>query len=174
MTIPGPARFARKRLRSRMLKRFPFTGYLLRNESGEGLVAFALTFSFLATFLLAVVQMCLVFYTWEWVSECAREGTRYAMVHGAWCASSSTSGGSCTQSASQINTWVTTAAGGPGTSFPNLAGGTLSAATTFPDGDQIPPHRVQVVVTYTFPTVIPFVKWSHLSVSSTSVMDIIQ
>ena len=49
-----------------------------------------------------------------------------------------------------------------------------NVTTTFPDGDQVPPHRVKIVVTYSFPYRIPFVENTTLSMSSSSVVDIIQ
>ena len=58
--------------------------------------------------------------------------------------------------------------------LPNLGGGTMTVATTYPDGDEVPPHRVQVKVTYTFPYAIPFVPSSAISMSSTSEMNILQ
>jgi Flp pilus assembly protein TadG len=135
-------------------------------ERGDSLVEFALTVPILLTFLLGLTAMCLGYYTYEWISEAAREGTRYAIVHGANCETSA--GVSCEATASQVNSYVTSIG------LPNLGGGTMSANTTYPDGDEVSPHRVKVVVTYTFPYTIPWVTSTNISLSSTSQMYIIQ
>lgn len=97
--------------------------------------------------------------------------TRYGALHGANCIASYT-GASCVATPAQIGTYVTS------TGLPNLGGGTVTVDTVrahmFPDGDQVSPHRVQVKVTYVFPYKIPFVTSSNLTMSSTSVMTIIQ
>jgi len=130
------------------------------------MVEFALTLPILFAFLVGLTQLCLGYYTYQLISEYAREGTRYAIVHGANCKTSA--GASCTATAAQVNTYV------EGFSYPNMGGGTVSAATTYPDGDEVSPHRVQVVVTYTFSYKIPFSPSRNLSMSSTSVMYILQ
>jgi Flp pilus assembly protein TadG len=140
-----------------------------RGEKGQALVETALVLPVMFGLILGMMVMFLAFYTHEYLSELAREGTRYAAVHGSSCKTSA--GASCTQTASQINTYVA------GINLPNIGGGTMSASnvtTTFPDGDQVPPHRVKIVVTYSFPYRIPFVMNTTLSMSSSSVVDIIQ
>jgi Flp pilus assembly protein TadG len=140
-----------------------------RREEGQALVETALVLPTMLGLILGMIVMFVAFYTHEYISELAREGTRYAVVHGSSCTTSA--GASCTQTASQISTFVA------GIGLPNLGGGTMSASnvtTTFPDGDQVPPHRVKIVVSYSFPYKIPFVENNTLSMSSTSVMDIIQ
>jgi Flp pilus assembly protein TadG len=146
---------------------------IVRGENGETLVAFAVTLPILLSFLFGMVQVCLVFYTYEWISEAAREGTRYAMVHGSTCESSG--GVSCTVSGTSgagsflsVNSYVSAFG------LPNLGGGTMNVVTTYPDGDEVPPHRVMVNVTYTFPYKIPFASTKPISLSSTSEMSILQ
>src|ERR1700691_1902359 len=95
-------------------------------ESGSTLLEFALTVPVLFGFLLGLTQVCLSFYTWEFISEAAREGTRYAIVHGSTCETST--GSSCLATAAQISGVVTSIG------LPNLGSGTFSASTTFPDG----------------------------------------
>ena len=57
----------------------------LRDEQGQSLVEFAITFSILIGFVFGFIEVCLMFYTYCMISECAREGTRYAAVHGTTC-----------------------------------------------------------------------------------------
>lgn len=146
------------RLRGRQLR---------RDERAESMVSFALTVSILFGFIFGLTTMCLAFYTYESISELAREGARYAIVHGSTCETSA--GASCTASASQINTYV------QNIGLPNVAGGTLSVNTTFPDGGEVPDtDRVEVNVTYTYPWDIPFLGSRNLTMSSTSEMYIVQ
>jgi hypothetical protein len=58
--------------------------------------------------------------------------------------------------------------------WPNLGNGALSANTTYPDGNENPGSRVQVIVNYVYPYNIPFAPKGSLHMSSTSVMYIVQ
>ncbi len=58
---------------------------LLRRESGQALVEAALTLPQLCAFLYMLIELCLAYYSYCMISESARQGTRYAMVHGAAC-----------------------------------------------------------------------------------------
>ena len=113
-----------------------------------------------------MIELCLAFYSYCMISESAREGTRYAIVRGATCQTSS--GASCTASAATLNGVVTNLG------WPNLGNGTVSANTTYPDGNENPGSRVQVVVSYVFPYNIPFAPKGTIHMSSTSVMYIVQ
>jgi Flp pilus assembly protein TadG len=139
---------------------------ILRGESGATLPEFALTFSALMGFLIGITQVCVGYYTWEWMSECAREGTRYAIVRGSTCETSA--GSSCVATASTVNSYVTSI------SFPNIGGGTMSANTTYPDYAEAPGERVKVTVTYTLPWKIPFVSSTAVWMTTSSEMYIIQ
>jgi hypothetical protein len=120
----------------------------------------------IVAFTFVVIEICLAFYTYCMISESAREGTRYAIVRGATCQTSQTA--SCTATANQVNSAVT------GSGWPNLGAGIMTAATTFPDGDQNPGSRVQVLVNYTFPYNLPFAPKGSMHLTSKSVMYIIQ
>lgn len=140
---------------------------LLGDEVGSvTLLELAWTLPVVFMFLIGLTELCRLFYTYEMISECAREGTRYAAVHGSTCVTSA--GSSCEVSASQVNTYVL------GLGYPNVGGGTVSVNTTYPDGAETPPDRVQVTVTYTFPYSIPYMPSQNLSLSSSSEMYIIQ
>lgn len=137
-----------------------------RDQNGQALVECALTFTVLMSFFLAFMEICLIFYSYCMISESAREGTRYASVHGSTCVTAAQS--SCTASASSINTYVSTI------SWPNLGGGTLTPATTFPDGNEAPGSRVQISVSYLFPITVPFLPVQAVSMASTSESYILQ
>jgi hypothetical protein len=112
------------------------------------------------------MELCLAFYSYDLISECAREGTRYAMVRGATCPTAASP--TCEATAAQVNTYVSSI------SLPNLGGGTMTVDTTYPDGNESVGSRVQVKVTYAFPIQMPFVPKKALSMTSTSVMYIVQ
>jgi Flp pilus assembly protein TadG len=136
------------------------------NEEGSALVEFALTLPVLITIFFGLIDVSLAFYTHQVLSESAREGTRYAMVHGSSCTTGS--GNSCTVTAGTVNSYVS------GLAWPNIGGGTMTVSTTFPDGNQSPGSRVQVTTTYGFPFRVPFIPTSTLTMSSKSVMYIVQ
>jgi Flp pilus assembly protein TadG len=137
-----------------------------KSESGQAIVEIALAMPIMVAFFFTMIELCLAFYTYCMISESAREGSRYAIVRGATCQTGT--GGSCTVSASTMNSVVTHLG------WPNLGGGTMTATTTYPDGNENPGSRVQVVVNYTFPYNIPFAPKGSMHMASTSVMYIVQ
>jgi Flp pilus assembly protein TadG len=159
----------------RLLRQRAANGNLARDQRGDSLVEFAMTLPVLLLFLLGLTEMCLAYYTYEWISEAAREGTRYAIVRGTTCETSA--GVSCLASPSEVNTYVTSIG------LPNLGGGTMVANTTYPgtgsgcsggSGSEAPGCPVQIVVTYVYPYKIPWVTSTNLSLTSTSEMYIVQ
>ena len=135
-------------------------------QDGQAIMEVALGLPAIAAFTFAMIEICLAFYSFCMISETAREATRYAVVRGATCQTALSV--SCTASASDINTFVTQL------KWPNLGNGTVSASTTYPDGNENPGSRVKVVVTYIFPYNIPFAPSGSISMSSTSAMYIVQ
>jgi Flp pilus assembly protein TadG len=138
----------------------------LRGNRGQSLVEFAITFSILIGFVFAFIEVCLMFYTFYMISESAREGSRYAAMHGSACQTAALA--SCTASASAINMYVAQLG------YPNLGGGTMTVNTTFPDGSQAPANHVTVAITYTFPIAMAFVPRSTWTLSTSSTMTILQ
>jgi Flp pilus assembly protein TadG len=137
-----------------------------RGEEGGALVEFALTVPILLSFFFGLIEVCMALYMHQVLSECAREGTRYAMVRGSTCVNGA--GTSCTTTAAAVNSYVS------GLSWPNIGGAPMTVSTTFPDGNLSPGSRVQVYVTYPFPYRVPFVPPTTLNMSSTSVTYIVQ
>lgn len=135
-------------------------------DEGQALIEAAIAVPVVTAFMFTMIELCLVFYSYCLTSELAREGSRYAIVHGASCLTASNA--SCTATASAVNTYVKSLG------WPNVGGGIITPATTFPDGNQNPGNRAQVQVTYAFPVNLPFVPQSTLSLNSRSVMYIIQ
>ncbi|HLY42547.1 MAG TPA: TadE family protein [Terracidiphilus sp.] len=162
-----------------------------RAEEGSTLVEMALTSTVLFAMLFGIIEMSMAFYTYNFVAEAAREGTRYAIIRGEYsclpnksfpnCNLGPTNGGS-----SAVQTYI------QGLGFPFASGITASAAwyspsvdssgvTTWPtscttatDAFGNPCNKVgnavQVQVSYAFPLAIPFSTQGTLTVSSTSQM----
>ena len=145
-----------------------------RGEAGQSMVEMAVTLPVLFAFLFCFIEMCMAFYTFSMISESARQGTRYAMVRGASCPTSSSP--TCEATAAQVDAYVT------GLGWPNIAGGTMSVCTyynnnacnTNPSGSEAVGKPVKVTVTYLFPITLPFVPNKSLTMTSTSQMTIIQ
>jgi Flp pilus assembly protein TadG len=142
------------------------SGDLAQSESGGSEIEFVLSLTALMTFVFVVMEIGIVFYTYGMISESAREATRYAIVRGSTCLTSSST--SCTASAATINTYAT------GRGFPNIGGGTPVATTTFPDGNQAPGSRVKVDIQYTVSIKVPFVPKNSIALDSSSEMYILQ
>ena len=137
-----------------------------QRDQGSALLEFALGTVVLFSLVFCFIEVCLIAYTRDTISECAREGTRYAMVRGASCPN--TASPTCEVSASQVNTYVSAIR------LPNLAGGTMTVATTYPDGNEAVGSRVQVLVSYAFTIRVPLVPAHAINLSSTSKVYILQ
>jgi Flp pilus assembly protein TadG len=160
-SLPGAALHRRPRLAQDQRSRKRMLG-----EEGSTLVEFAVTLPTLMGLIFCFINICLMMYTYAMVSDSAREGTRYAMVRGASCPS--TANPTCETTAAQVNTYVS------GVSWPNVAGGTITPNTTYPDGNESVGSHVQVTVTYTYHLVLPFMPNKTFTLSSTSKTTIIQ
>ena len=140
-------------------------------DEGQALIEFALTLPLLLFFTFILIEICLAYYSYCMISECAREGTRFAMVRGATC--QLPSGASCAATPAQIQTFVSQIG------YPNLGGGVMTPVASFPSaaGNNLgngPGSPVQVTITYTLPVNLPFVPRNSISMSSTSVMNFVQ
>jgi Flp pilus assembly protein TadG len=151
---------------------------MIHDDSGQTMVEFAITLTVFLTAVFTLIELCLVFYTSSTIYECAREGTRYAIVRGSTCLTGGTSGAgaSCTASASAINTYVS------GLGYPNAGGGAMTVSTTFSadgstfttSGNNAPNDLVRVQITYNFPIKVPFVPRNTLNLKAQSEMTILQ
>ena len=142
------------------------SGDLADCERGSTLIEMAVALPLLFTLLFCFMAMCLAFYSRDMISEAAREGTRYAMLHGASCPNFTTP--TCEATATQVNSYVT------GLGWPNLGGGTMTVATTYPSGNEAVGSLVQVKITYVFAIKIAFVPANSLTMTSTSEAYIVQ
>ena len=164
--MAGPVTIRRRRIGSG----------LFRGEDGLAAVEVAMTASVLFTTLIGLMKMCMSIYTFHFVAEAAREGTRYAIVRGAKC---TTFASACPASADQIGTYVKTLG------YPGISSSAMTVTTTwatYPAGKVCTPSTtcnnpadaVSVYVQYAFPLSIPFMSNRTYTMKSTSTMIISQ
>jgi Flp pilus assembly protein TadG len=132
--------------------------------------------------LFGIFEMSLALYTYHFVSDIARQGTRYAIVRGSASCGNTPNLSNCNATGPNIQTYLRSL------SFPNIipanltattswytvSGSTYTLCTTTPPACNLPQNAVQVVVTYAYPLNIPFVTNTTLQLTSTSRMAISQ
>jgi len=160
--------------------------YRVSDEQGATIAEMALACTILLAVVIGIFQMSLALYAFHFVSDAAREATRYAIVRGADCVNLS----GCGATNAQIQQYVRNL-GYPGITSTNLtvsttwytitmdttktpASAVLSTCGTAPAGCNNPGNQVQVHVIYKFPLNIPFWRSMTLNLSSTSAMVISQ
>ena len=143
-------------------------------EDGSALVEAAVSAMVVFTLFFGAMEMCLALYTYHFISDAAREGTRYAMVRGSTCSGFSSA---CPAVAADVQNYV------EGLGFPGIDASAMTVTTTWPTtGSSCTPsslpcnnrgNLVQVMVQYQF--FIPFAPQSSaLTMTSTSEMAISQ
>jgi Flp pilus assembly protein TadG len=146
----------------------------LHCDEGANVVEMAVASSILFAMLFGIIQLSLALYTYNYVSDAAREGTRYAIVRGSSCSALT----NCSATAAQIQTYV------QNLGYPGVRAANTTASTTWfsPSAStpvtwtacgtpcNAPGNAVQVTVTYSFGLSIPFVPKETLSLHSTSMM----
>lgn len=141
----------------------------LRDEEGATLVEFGLCSAVLFMSLFGIIALSGALYSYVFVSDAAREATRYAIVRGASCQGFS----NCSIDSAGLNTYVKQL-GYPGINPANLSASASWSGSHSPA--KAPGNVVSVTVTYTYPLNIPF--WpqsgSLLHMASTSQMTISQ
>jgi Flp pilus assembly protein TadG len=130
------------------------------DEQGASLIETALCFGVLASLLIGAMMTGMLLFSYHFISEAAREGTRYAMVRGSMCSSWSTA---CPASGADVQNYVR------GLDYPIIDSTKLRVTTTWAQGNS-PGNPVQVQVRYPFTLSIPFVRSSTVHMSSTSAM----
>lgn len=158
-------------------------------EEGATMVEMAIASVVLLMMLFGVIVLSLSFYTYNYVSDAAREASRWAIVRGSQCSANTPGLDHCGAGQTEIQNYVSSL------SYPGIDPSKLTVtanwyspnygngATTWtlcdskanpcttPNGQG---YQVQVTVGYRFPLSIPFWKATTLNVSSTSSMVISQ
>lgn len=133
--------------------------------------------------LFGAIQIGYALYAYNYVSDAAREATRYAIVRGSTSCTDTPSLSNCNATAGQIQTYVRNLG------YPGFSSGNVTVTTTWCSASSTPPatwstcssttgnapgNAVNVVVTYALPFSIPYWRSTTLNVSSTSQMIIQQ
>ncbi len=153
----------------------------VRSDEGATLVEFALSCSILCMMLFGIIEVSLAVYTYDFVSEAARDGARYAIVRGNKC----TGMPDCNISTSDpIQTHIRSL------NYPAINTSNLTVTATYLTAASAPPNMtwsscsgsgcnkignaVNVQVQYPFQLNIPFWPGATINMSNTSQMVIAQ
>jgi Flp pilus assembly protein TadG len=153
-------------------------------EDGRSIVEFAFACAVLFGMLFGIIYFCMALYTYHYISEAAREGSRYAIVRGSTSCINTPGLTNCDATNSEIQTYLQDL-GYPGIDAanrmtvnttwytPNAAASPPWSLCTTPPCN-VPGSIVNVQVTYTYPLSIPFYGAKTISMTSTSQMVIAQ
>jgi Flp pilus assembly protein TadG len=122
-----------------------------RKENGQSAVEFALTIVFVMLLILAAIELTVMIYTYTVLADAAKEGVRYAIVHGTGIGASNCSGPggggvSCSDSAAAnviaaVNTY---------TAFSFHDNTAMTVTPVYLDSSSVAPNRVRVTVAYVY------------------------
>jgi len=149
-------------------------------EEGATLVEFGISCSVLFLMLFGIIQVSLLVYTYDFVSEAARDSARYAIVRGTKCIGMP----DCNATSAQIQTHVKSL------NYPAINTSKLTATATWYQAAAAPPNMVwstctvtpcniqgnavKVTVQYPFKLSIPFWGTKTVNLSNSSQMVISQ
>jgi Flp pilus assembly protein TadG len=153
-------------------------------EQGASLVEMAVSLSVFLSVWIGIFVIILAVYSYLFVSNAAREASRYAMVRGSQCSTNTPGVTNCGVTQAELQTWVQNL-GYPGLNKNNLtvtanwltattSGSTTTWSACSGSGCNLPGNMVKVTVSYAFPFSIPFWQKSNLNIGSTSGMVISQ
>ena len=155
----------------------------LRGEEGATIAETGLACTVFLAMLIGTFQMMLASYMFHFVSDAAREASRYAIVRGSTSCTNTPNLSNCNASADQIQAYIR------GLNYPGVTSSKLNIATTWlavssgypktwsacTSGTcNAPGNMVKVVATYAFPFSAPFVPKTTFNLTSTSQMVISQ
>ncbi len=122
-----------------------------RKEKGQSAVEFALTIVFVMVLIVGAIEMTVMIYTYSVLADAAKEGVRYAVVHGtgvgtSYCSGPGGGGVACKDSgAANVQTVVSKYTA---LSFHDSTAMTVNPS--YPDASSAAPSRVRVTVTYVY------------------------
>ncbi len=144
-------------------------------ERGSSLVEQALVLATLLAVMFGIIDFGRALYTYHFVSEAARDATRWASVRGSTCVGLS---GGCPAGTADVQTFVSNVSG------MGLDPAKITTTTTWPikpysspkcaGNNNNPGCIVQVQVNYAFQFILPFLPSAAFTMSSTSQMVITQ
>jgi len=155
----------------------------LKQESGSALIEFALVFIILMTLLFGIMGFAHAIYAYHFVSNAAREATRYAAVRGSTCgddgsctAANSASGTAGPTSPADLSAYVKSITPLGIDTDPSKLTATLSypvqadSPTICSTTQNEPGCTVQVTISYQFNFIFPLISTATVPLSSSSEM----
>jgi Flp pilus assembly protein TadG len=139
----------------------------LKREDGDNLIEYALVFMFFLSMVLGIVDFSRALYTYHFLSNAARDATRWAAVRGSTCDNDE----SCASPATKTDIQNYVANIMP----PGVNPADLKTTPSWPgiDACNNPGCPVKVLLTYNFNFVVPFIRSTPLPLSSSSEMIIV-
>ena len=123
---------------------------LARGEGGSMLLEFCLSIWTLLLLTFLIFEFCMTVYTYSVLGDAAREGIRYAVVHGTDNGACSGPSSGCDSTGSSVTAVVNSYAA---VSFHDISG--MTVTPTWPDGTATPSSRVIVTIRYPY---IPYLQ----------------
>jgi Flp pilus assembly protein TadG len=143
-------------------------------QRGQAAVEFALTITILVLLLVGMMELTMFVYTYSVLADAAKEGVRYAIVHGASGTNSSgptgatktsTSWGTCSSSDSGTSSVVSTVQNYAALSLHSTSA--MKISVCYPDQSNNPGSAVEVSVSYPYQPLFGL-GWPKVTVSANS------
>jgi hypothetical protein len=130
----------------------------LRREDGQSMVESALSLVLTFTLAFLLFESSMLAYTYSVMNNAAREGVRYAIIHGTNSSSCSGPSFGCDSTAAGVTSVVNTYAAN---SFHNISSTNMAVTVSYPDATKSQPMSlVTVKVDYAF---VPYFKFPGLT-----------
>ena len=117
----------------------------LRGEQGSVAIEGAVSLMVLIVITVGFLELCVMSYTYSVMAESAREGVRYAIVHGTDSSSCSGPSTGCDATAANVKSDVAAYAANFSTQLSNMV-----VTVSYPDGVSTGTSRVQVSISETY------------------------
>lgn len=149
-----------------------------RGEEGSVILETAMSSIILLTFLFGAIEAGFALYSYHFISEAAREGTRYAIVRGSLAGTANCAAPgppTCIAQSADIQTYV------KNIGFPGINPGNMTVApvwSAYANGSSCPAtgpcnspgNLITITVTYNFPLTVPFIPAHTYAMTSTAAM----
>jgi Flp pilus assembly protein TadG len=120
-------------------------------EKGQAQVEFALTIVFVMLLILASIEATVMIYTYTVLADAAKEGVRYAIVHGTGVGASDCSGpGGGGVACGDSGGANVTAKVNQYTALSFHDNRAMTVTPSYPDASSVAPNRVRVTVSYVY------------------------
>ncbi len=143
-------------------------------EEGSALVEFAVASVVILTILFGIIDVGRALYSYDWVSDAARRGTRYAMVRGTSSCNGTPQLADCKAHTPQIQSYIADNAYGIDQSNLTVLAHCWPSAFAFDPPPCTAGKSVQVTVLYRFSFLSPFIPHQTWTMTSTSMRNVSQ